>query len=179
MTHAAGKPLWDESSFLGSPADGIWWTSNCDVSHYELEGFPCVVVRRQAQEGEGVHFLDPLSLQPIRPPLFIEGFVGDMVIAAGRWLVVFFHQEGQEILPRIALWDLQTETVEPIGRLFPRHGDVYHPFVPSQTADAFEVMFVLRLFDSEHTRWLGRFRWPSGEVEELAKYSDLRILPVS
>jgi hypothetical protein len=146
---------------------------------HELDGLPCLVVRRQAACGEGVHFLDPLALVPIRQPLFITGFVGDMIIAAGRWLAVFFLQEGGDILPRVALWDLRTRAEESVAHWFERKGDVYYPFVTKEAEDAFEVMFVLRLFDSSHNRWLCRFRYPSGIVEELEKYSDLRLLPVA
>jgi hypothetical protein len=175
----SAKTLWDESSFLGAPWDRIWWYHNSDLAVHELDGLPCLVVRRQAAGGEGVHFLDPLSLAPIRQPLFITGFVGDMIIAAGRWLAVFFLQEGGDILPRVALWDLRTREEAPVTRWFERKGDVYYPFVTKEAEDTFEVVFVLRLFDSSADRWLCRFRWPSGIVEELEKYSDLRLLPVA
>jgi hypothetical protein len=129
--------------------------------------------------GEGVNFLDPLSLTPIRPALFITGFVGDMIIAGGRWLAVFFLQSGADLLPRVAIWDLRTGAEQPVARSFERKGDVYYPIVTKEAEDAFEVVFVLRLFDSSAERRLCRFRWPSGIVEELEKYADLRILPVA
>ncbi len=178
-TSRSAKTLWDESSFQGAPSDRIWWYDNSDAAVHELDGLPCLVVRRQAAGGEGVHFLDPLSLAPIRQPLFITGFVGDMIIAAGRWLAVFFLQNGGDILPRVAVWDLRTRAEEPVARWFERKGDVYYPFVTNEAEDTFEVVFVLRLFDSGADRWLCRFRWPSGIVEELEKYSDLRVLPVA
>ena len=172
------EALWDESSFPGAPWDQIWWRGNSDLAVYELDGLPCLVVRRQAMVGEGAHFLDPLSLTPIRPALFITGFVGDMIIAGGRWLAVFYLQSGADLLPRVALWDLRTGAEQPVARSFERKGDVYYPIVTKESEDAFEVVFVLRLFDSSAERRLCRFRWPSGTVEELEKYADLRILPV-
>jgi len=173
------ETLWDESSFPGAPWDQIWWHGNSDLAVYELDGLPCLVVRRQAMVGEGVNFLDPLSLTPIRPALFITGFVGDMVIAGGRWLAVFFLQSGDDLLPRVAIWDLRTGAEQPVARSFERKGDVYYPVVTKEAEDSFEVVFVLRLFDSSAERRLCRFRWPSGIVEELEKYADLRILPAA
>jgi len=178
-TRRSAKTLWDDSNFPGAPLDRIWWYDNSDLAVYELDGLPCLVVRRQAAGGEGVHFLDPLSLAPIREALFITGFVGDMIIVAGRWLAVFFLQEGGDILPRVALWDLRTRAEEPIARWFERKGDVYYPLVTKEAEDTFEMVFVLRLFDSGADRWLCRFRWPSGIVEELEKYSDLQVLEVA
>jgi hypothetical protein len=181
--------LWQDASFpkaprLGIPSptapwQGICWRDNFALAVHEFDGFPCLVVRRQAEEGEGVVFLDPLSLHPLRQPLFITEFVGDMIIVAGRWLAVFFLQSGRDILPRIALWDLRTSGREPIARCFEREGDVYHPVVTKEGEDSFEVVFVLRQFGSSHGSWLCRFRWPSGTVEEFEKHTRLRIIPVS
>ena len=82
---------------------GRGFSRNSDLVVHELDGLPRLVVRRQAAGGEGVHFLDPLALVPIRQPWFITGFVGDMIIAAGRWLAVFFLQDGfrQQLMPRV------------------------------------------------------------------------------
>jgi hypothetical protein len=101
-----------------------------------------------------------------------------MIIAGGRWLAVFFLQSGDDLLPRVALWDLRTSAEQPVTRWFERKGDVYYPILTKEAEDTFEVVFVLRLFDSGAERRLCRFRWPSGIVEELEKYADLRILPV-
>lgn len=102
-----------------------------------------------------------------------------MLIAGGRWLAVFFLQDGADLLPRVALWDLRTGAEQPVARWFERIGDVYHPIVTKEDEDTFEVVFVLRLFDSSADSYrLCRFRWPSGIVEELEKYANLRILPV-
>lgn len=177
-TRRPAKTLWSESSFLGTNGDPIWWYDNFNLAVHTLDGLPCLVVRRKAAGGEGVHFLDPLSLAPIRQPLFITGFVGNVIIVAGRWLAVFFLQEGGNILPRVALWDLRTRAEERVASWFERRGDVYYPFVTKEAEDAFEALFVLALFDSSADRWLCRFRWPPGIVEELVKYSGLQILQV-
>jgi hypothetical protein len=180
----SNETLCNGSLFPGTPAasDPIRWNDNSELCMHVLDGLPCLVVRREGEGAcgtfSGVHFLDPLSLAPIRQPLFIAGFIGNMVIAGGRWLAVFFLQRGG-ILPRVAVWDLRTTTEEPVGRWFERKGDVYYPFVTKETEDTFEVIFVFRLWDSSDDRWLCRFRWPSGSVEELEKYADLRVLPVA
>ena len=178
-TERSADALWDDAAFHGVSDEQIWWQGNADLAMHEIDGLPCLVVRRQAAGGEGVHFLDPLSLTAIRPPVFIRGFVGDVVIVGGRWMTVFFLQRGVEILPRVAVWDLQTGMKSPVGTWFARKADVYHPIVTRETRESFEVVFVLRLFEGSQDRWLCRFRWPTGEVEEIEKYSNPRILPVT
>ena len=175
VSRRPAESLWSKTA-AGKP---MFWNDYAVLVPTVLEGFPCVVVHRQHYEGQGVLFLDPVSLSSLRPPLFIDGFAGAMVVAAGRWLVVLFHQRGLATLPRIGLWDLTTNSTEPIGRWLERAGDAYEPFVAAEDESGFEVLFVLNRFDAGQEKWLCRFRWPSGTVDELERYSSLRILPVT
>lgn len=177
-SYRSEEQLWNASHFPAAPRYELWWCDNFDLSIHDFDGLPCLIVRRQTRDGEAVHFLDPASLRPIRQPLFVSGFVGEIVIAGGRWMAVFFLQRGGDILPRVAVWDLRSGAEEPIGRWFERNGDVYRPIVTKETRDTFEVVFVLHPF-TDHSARLCRFQWPSGTAEELEKYSDIRISRVA
>jgi hypothetical protein len=175
-THRSSMTLWDGSPFGSN--ERIWWHDNGAVATHELDGLSCLVARRQAARGEGVHFLDPVSLAEVRQPLFIRGFVGDMIIACARWLVVVFLQRGHDTLPRLAVWDLRAMVEKPVAEYFTCNGDVYYPIVTNQTETAFEMMFVLRPFTPGAKNQLCRFRWPTGIVEELEEYNDLRMIRI-
>ncbi len=160
------------------PAEKLWhrsrfWTSVASLVPGTVDGFPCVVVHRSMGGGEeGVYFVDPVSLQSIRPPVIVEEPITSMTLAAGRWLVLFLLHE----LQRIAVIDLAGGSA-PVPVPFYRGGEVYESVVIGEGRDGFEILFVLSQY-SLYKRILCRWRGPSGDVEELATYSDLRILPV-
>lgn len=172
----SSETLWDD--WRGSGSDRPRWHDLMSVTIDSLDGFPCVLVGRQAHMGEGLHFLDPKSLAPLRAPFFVPGFVGSTRLVAGRWLVAFFLQRGTEVVPRIAVWDLLVDSAEPIGRWFERRADIHRPIIVSATTSAFEVLFVQRPFDSDTRHRLCRFRWPAGTIDVLEIESELRIFPV-
>jgi hypothetical protein len=166
-----GQPARRSPETLWGPSRD--WSLAASLVPGTVDGFPCVVVHRSALDGgEGVNFVDPVSLQSIRSAHFIESPITSMVIAGGRWLVVFMMRDKH----RIAIWDL-TDSRKPASRAFQRHGEVYEPFVATENDETFEVLFVLHQYDV-HRRILCRFCGPSGDVEELRTFSDLRILPV-
>ena len=172
----SSETLWDDWHW-GGP-DKPRWHDVMSVTIDSLDGFPCVLVGRQAQGGEGLHFLDPKSLAPLRAPFFVPGSVGSTRLVAGRWLVAFFFQRGSEALPRIAVWDLLVASTEPVGRWFERRADIYYPIIVSATAAAFDVLFVQRPYESDARNRLCRFRWPAGTIDILEIESELRIFPV-
>jgi hypothetical protein len=168
--------LWNCAQF-GIAPETHWW-DNYHMAVQDLAGLPCLLVTRQHDDGEGVVFLDPLSLAPIRRPLFVPGFVSGATLACGRWLAAVFLSQ-HEAAPRVELWDVRSSTPERLGSWYRRDADTYYPFVTRESEDDFDMVFVSRPFDRELEHWLCRFRYPSGEVEELAKYVDVDLLPVS
>jgi hypothetical protein len=160
-----GSTLWEESRYSHVNA----WLLPCT-----LDSFPCVLVHRQVSSGEAVRFVDPVSLRSIRKNLFVRGPISSLVLAGSRWLVVFFMRGDH----RIAVWDLSTDSDEPVSRWSMAEGEAYRPFVATESNGAFEVLFVLNQY-GERRSLLCRFRWPEGTVEEIASFSDLRILPVT
>jgi len=169
--------LWDDSPGGGSAPR--WWNDVVSVGVHQLDGFPCILVTRRASTGEFAHFLDPVLLNPLRAPMFIPGFVSRMIIVSGRWLVGFFMQRGTEVLPRVAVWDLRSDSSRPVGRLFEQNGDVCYPFITNASASAFDALFVLKPLVDDTRHRLCRLSWPAGSVDVLAIEPGLRVLPVA
>ncbi|HEY7394069.1 MAG TPA: toll/interleukin-1 receptor domain-containing protein, partial [Gemmatimonadaceae bacterium] len=156
LTMRSAASLWDDNSAGGQRR----WNDAVTVGVHQLGGFPCILVTRQASHGELIHFLDPVLLNPLRGPMFVPGLVSRMIIVSGRWLVGFFMQSGSEVLPRVAVWDLRSDSNRPVGRMFERNGDVCHPFVTNESPSAFDALFVLRPFVDDRRHRLCRLKWP-------------------
>ena len=173
--------LWQHPAFLAESNGKAFWNSYSFLRLATLDGLPCLIVQRQAPWGAGVHFLDPITLACIRRPLAIREFVGNLTIAAGRWLVVALHQRGQKLRNRIMVWDLRAADDEPLGGWFPEQGDIYYPIVLAEHKDSFQTVQVFRTFglSSNNTDQLCLFDWPSGDVEVLQRFANLRIWPVT
>jgi TIR domain len=169
--------LWDDSP--GGNGAPRWWNDVVSVGVHQLDGFPCILVTRRASTGEFAHFLDPVLLNPLRAPMFIAGFVSRLIIVSGRWLVGFFMQRGTEVLPRVAVWDLRSDSNRPVGRLFEQNGDVYYPFITNASASGFDALFVLKPLVDDTRHRLCRLSWPAGSVDVLAVEPGLRVLPVA
>jgi hypothetical protein len=160
----AASTLWEESG---------QWNSNGSLTTGVLDGFPCVIVHRGSWYGEAIRFVDPSSVQSIRKDLLLDAQLSSLLLAGGRWLVVFLVQSKH----RIAVFDLTQDTAQPASHWFARDGEVYEPVLVSGSESAFSILFVLHQY-SRNKAILCHFRWPLGEVEELASFSDLHILPV-
>lgn len=175
-TNRSGEDFWNEPVFL-TEFDGIvHWNTNGWLTLGTLESLPCLIVVRQAFWGVGVCFLDPKTLGPIRRPLVIREFAGDMTIASGRWLVVGLLSQGRD-KDRIMVWDLNADGDEPVGSWFKGKGDVYSPVVVAETSDSFQTVQIFREFNSPSGQdfQLCRFHWPSGNVETLERFTNLRL----
>jgi hypothetical protein len=159
------------------------WNNIAHVALVALDGLPCLILGRQAfgsrgERGEGVCFLDPRTLLPVRRPLVIREFVAGMTIAGGRWLVTTLLQDRTAVRNRIVIWDLDSEDEEPIGAWFERRGDLYDAIVIAQQKESFQTIQVYHSFD-ERSFELCRFDWPPGGLVPLRRFSRLRIWPVA
>lgn len=169
--------LWDGAVFREA-FDGLW----NNVAHMTLailDGLPCLIISRQAlgREGEGVCFLDPRTLLPIRHPLFIREFVGELIIAGSRWLVAGLLQDRGNLRDRIVVYDLDSEVDLPVGAWFERNGDLFDITVTAQSKESFRTMQVYHSLDESFFE-LCQFDLPSGTLALLERFSNLRIWPV-
>jgi hypothetical protein len=188
---APGESLWSAPIFVEEAAGHfgteqvndidtirLMWTDICAIALEHFQGLPCLMVSRKAQWGEGIQFLDPKTLAPIREPVFLQTEVSAMTIASGRWLFVGMLQHGGEQNNRFAVFDLWTNEGQPIGSWYAARADVYRPLVTAQSRESFETIQIVRSFDNvpdERLYQLMRFRFPEGTCESLGHYSDLRI----
>src|SRR5262249_25990455 len=128
---------------------------NGDQLHVaELEGFPCVVASLSVafQEGMIVHFVDPVTLRPIRQPRYIGDDWAEFRLAMGRWLVATRIGEISS-RPLLAIWDLTDPKPDPIGEWCVEVADIYAPRVVHAGSDTFHVYFTLRLLLGEQERY--------------------------
>lgn len=170
--------VWDDAVFVQA-FDG-WWNNIAHMALGTLDGLPCLILSRQAlgRGGEGVCFLDPRTLLPVRRPLVVREFVGEMTIAGGRWLVVALLQDRKNLRNRIVIWDLDSEDDEPVGAWFERRGDLYDANVITQSKESLQTVQVYHSFE-ESFRELCRFDWPPGTLTPLQRFSHLQIWPVT
>jgi hypothetical protein len=146
-----------------------------------LTGLPCLVVTRKAHWGAGVCFLDPKTLVSLRRPLVIRESVGEVAIAAGRWLLAALLKNNSEPKNRLMVWDLDSEAGDPIGGWFEEIDNVYHLIVTTEKADSFQTVQVFHTFElppHENPFQMVCFDWPSGEITQIQKFKYLKIWPV-
>jgi TIR domain len=174
------EALWD-SAFSAAGENWGVGSKHRPMGFGKLNGLSCVIVSRAADWGLGICFLDPGTLVSLRRPLVIHEFVSEVTIAAGRWLVAALLKDGNEPKHRLMVWDLDSDSDEPVGRWFEQSGDVYHVIVTAEKADSFSTLQVFRtleLYPVKNYFQLVRFDWPSGQVTLLQRFDDLRIWPV-
>lgn len=154
----------------------VRWESECKLKATTLDGLPCLLLYRHAVAGTRVCFLDPASLAPLRRPVIVEGFLTEVSVACGRWLVVGFFQRG-EASPRIKVWDLKPSQMAYCGGWLHDEGDIYYPLVVSETKTSFQLLFAHRYLSIEQSNnWkLMTFDWPNGEIKEVEKFKNLRL----
>ncbi len=178
----SSESLWSKEAFREQLDGTVNWHSNSSLALGTLDGLPCLLVERAALGGSVICFLDPKTLATIRQPLVIREQVAAINVAAGHWLVVTLLKSGDKIQNKILVWDLRSEHDHAAGGAFPRLGNVYFPFVVSETRDSFQTLQVFQALDPHMPRpesyQLCRFDWPSCKVQVLKHFSDLRISPV-
>ena len=174
------EDLWSASDFLAVCGSTAFWYDASSLTLATLNGLPCVVVERGALSGSGVHFLDPATLVSIRRPLVIHESVMSLTIAAGRWLVAGLLSSGR-VKNRIVVWDLDAEDDKPVGGWLQGQGDVYYTTAVAEERDSFQTVQVFRPFDATGAKdfRVCRFSWPSGAVEMLESFENLRLFPVA
>lgn len=174
-----GAALWQAPAFTAAFGPSPHWTG-VDLTLDRLQGLDCVIARATADWGAGVQFLDPLQLTPLRAPLAIPGFAGDMAIAGGRWLVVAFLQDRQP--RRLAVWDLANPQDTPVAQACHETGDAYAPLVLRASAMGFRTVQVFRTLHlpPAANRWeLLAFDGPHGGTRVLQTCQHLRLWPVT
>ncbi|MBS0154220.1 MAG: toll/interleukin-1 receptor domain-containing protein [Nitrospira sp.] len=150
-----------------------------EVSMGIFQGLDCVLARHATQVGASVTFLDPRTLASIRRPLALHGFVGDMTIACGRWLVVAFLKDDEP--RRIGVWDLASTSDEPVTFVYPEAGDVYFPLIVAESPSAFrtvQVFCTLNIHPLPNRFELLAFDGPHGPARPLAVFDTLRLWAV-
>lgn len=175
----SSEDLWSQPEFAAQFSERPFWKHPTDLTLAELAGLPCLIVSRQVAQGVGVCFLDPGTLTPLRRPLAIAEFVGEMAIASGRWLIVCALSRG-EPSPRILVWDLESDSDAPIGSWHELRADIYSPIVTAQTPNSFEVLVNVRSFEKDVPQpfRLCQFSWPEAALRELGSFALLRIWQV-
>lgn len=167
-----GPPRWPR--YVAKLGPG--WNDLRQVAVARLGGLPVALVSRGSMWGEAFAFLDPLTLEPLREPLFVPNTVLRVLsatLAGGRWLLLTAVSEG-EPGPRLVVHDLERggSAPEPVLQALHARGDLHRPLVLQAGRDGFALLAVLRDFaasdDARHMRLL-RCRWPPlAEAEPLA-----------
>lgn len=173
-----GDPFFEDKFGPGSP---FWHGYHRDLAFGTLNGLPCLMVTRIAGGGAGICFLDPKTLVSIRLPVAIPGFVGEVKIVGGRWLLAAMLKNENVPQNRLVVWDLGTDDHAPIGAWLEEVGDVYHVITVEETANSFETLQVFRTLEIppyENFFQMIRFGWPSGKITRFHRCQDLRIWPV-
>ena len=174
----SGEELWEDPSFDAAFDGNLHWTGT-EMTLATMQGLDCVVARCTADWGAGVQFLDPRTLATLRRPLALHGFVGDMTIAGGRWLVVAFLQDREP--RRLGVWDLTSASDEPATLAYQERGDAYFPLVVAESDTAFRTVQVFRtrnLAPQPNRFELVAFEGPRGEARPLQIYDSLWLWAV-
>jgi len=147
----------------------------------ELEGFPCVAatLKYGIIYERVVHFLHPITHQPIRPARRIDDDWADFRVALGRWLVATRITNSGDT-PLLTIWDLGKNAATPLGQWCVERGFAYAPLVVSVGRDEFFIFFTLQLHRERGgtTNHLCRFHFPSFEIKRLLDFPG-RFYPVS
>jgi len=157
----------------------IYWESECEVKMTHLDGLPCLLLYRHANTGTRLFFLDPVTLGFLRSPVIIEGFLYEVSVACGRWLVVGFFQS-REPSPRLKIWDLRASGMVECGSWLHDQGDIYTPIIADETKTSFHLLFIHRYLNTgEKNSWrLMSFKWPEEEIKEIERFEKLLLAPV-
>ncbi|MBL9137141.1 MAG: toll/interleukin-1 receptor domain-containing protein [Verrucomicrobiales bacterium] len=170
-TRRGGDDLWRS---LGS--DPNFPGTRGEVSMGFFNGLDCVLARHATNAGASLTFLDPCTLGYLRAPLALHGFVGDMTIASGRWLVVAFLNDDKP--RRIGVWDLGSASDEPVTLAYLEAGDVYRPLVVAESPSDFRTLQVFRTLNVHplpNRFELLAFDGPRGNARPLAVFQTLRL----
>jgi hypothetical protein len=178
----AADDLWNDPTFAAEFGTLTpFWYGRQEMHVATLNGLPCLIIVRFADDGAGVCFLDPKTLVSVRSPLVIREFVSELALASGRWLVAALLKKGNELRNRLLVWDLNSGAHLPVGGWLEKIGDVYHVIAANDAADSFQTFQVFRTLEQypqENYSELVRFDWPSGQITQLERFRNLRIWPV-
>jgi hypothetical protein len=163
------------SSLANPPESGLpafLANQRVEIDILDVLGFPCAMVTAHLALGTVLLFVDPKSLQPIRPALRLTGKVQDCTIVADRWLVVSYYGVRQD-QPLVTVHDLAGSAEAAVGALI-------HP--GAEIADVYDgcrVYFVRMFLGVGARRRLIKWSWPEQALDEFSGNDVEGIFPVS
>lgn len=178
-----GPPGWPDYE----PAIGPLWNDVFTVTIGRLGGLPVALVWRASGWGAALAFLDPLTLEPLREPLFVphgQLTLLSATIAGGRWLLLTGVQHGSESAPRLVVHDLERGGIAPapVLQALSARGDLAEPVLLQAGRDGFALCAVLSDFaatEPDRGSSLLHLAWPPVQQSVWLEARSLKAWPVA